>query len=265
MPILPGEQRTNLFNIVRFLASRPNAGTVIAHKVLKRLRDGTGRYSAVENQDWIKRHSTISGQLAATLDPALWEEAKAFGERTRTRAKPLLAKVPFDMGAGGDYEFLYWLTRLMKPDIIVETGVSAGWTSQAFLSAIAANRRGTLYSSDFPYFRVKDPESYIGLVVEPELRAHWHLFTEGDEKALPKILAECGPIGLFHYDSNKSVSGREFAIESAASRMAPDGIILVDDIINDSWFREYVERTDPPFTVLHGRCGMIDPSRRLLR
>ena len=38
----------------------------------------------------------------------------------------------------------------------------------------------------------------------------------------------------------------------------------MDDICNDSWFREYVERTGVPFTVLHGRCGLIDPSNRLI-
>ena len=264
MNMLPGVQRTNLFNIFRFLASRPEAGSVLARKVVKRLRDGSGRYTSTENDDWIDRHTTLPEQLATALDADLWEEARTFGEQTRARAEPILATVPFDMGAGGDYEFLYWLTRFTRPNVIVETGVSAGWTSQAFLAAIAKNGRGTLYSSDFPYFRVKDPESYIGIVVDPELRSNWQLFTEGDEKALPKILDRCGPVDLFHYDSDKSVSGREFGIGAVGRQLAANGIILVDDIRDDSWFREHVARTKPPFTVLHGRCGMIDPSRLLL-
>jgi predicted O-methyltransferase YrrM len=265
MTPLPGEQRTNPLNVLRFLMSRPGAASVLLHKIVKRVRDGAGRYSDNENEAWISANAQRSEDIAKMLDPKLWEEATIFGTRVRERAAPILAAVPFDMGAGGDYEFLYWLTRFTTPAIVVETGVSAGWTSQAFLAAIDRNGSGELYSSDFPYFRVKDPEKYIGLVVEPQLKDRWHLSTEGDEKALPAILSAVGKVDLFHYDSDKSYSGRAFAVAAVRECLSPDGIILVDDILNDSWFREFAERETIPFAVLNGRCGLIDPSRRLLK
>mgnify|MGYP007000273262 len=65
-----------------------------------------------------------------------------------------------------------------------------------------------LYSSDFPYFRIKDPEKYIGIVVEKSLRKNWNLFIEGDENNLPKILKTAKKIDILSYDSDKTYSGR---------------------------------------------------------
>jgi hypothetical protein len=45
---------------------------------------------------------------------------------------------------GGDYGFLHWLTRLTQRSTIIETGVAAGWTSQAFLAALKRNGMGKL-------------------------------------------------------------------------------------------------------------------------
>ncbi len=252
----PGEQPTNLLNILRFAVKNPRSVGVLARKIRKRA-DGHGRYSAEQNAAWLSSKSVSSENLARRLDPTLWEEAKAFGAEARLHARDIMSTVPFDMGAGGDYEFLYWLTRYRRPKVIVETGVSAGWTSLAFLSAIKRNAAGELHSSDFPYFRVKNPADYIGILVEPSLRAGWNLNIDGDEKALPRIVEAVPAIDIFHYDSDKSVSGRAFGFAQAKSKLAPNGLIFIDDINNDSWFREHVEESGEPFTVFGERYGMI--------
>ena len=74
-----------------------------------------------------------------------------------------------DLGGGGAYNIIYFLTRLIKPKIIFETGVGAGYSTYAFLTAIKENNLGTLYSSDFPYFRLNKPERYIGFLVTDDL------------------------------------------------------------------------------------------------
>lgn len=240
-----GAQPTNLANIARFILSRPRQSLVLLKKLRKRL-DGTGKYSADVNTRWIERLQQLSSDYARARDPELWAEALDFGQALRDRAKHILATVPFDMGAGGDYQFLYWLTRRLKPQVIVETGVSAGWSSQAFLAALEANGSGKLFSSDFPLFRVRDPESYIGILVEDQSR--WELHTDGDENALPRILNKVKSVDLFHYDSDKSLSGRKFACNLVRPKLR--GPMLVDDILNDSWFREFVESQHLPFEIL---------------
>ena len=243
----PGTQRTNVGNVLRYVAKHPRNLTVLAKKLLKRA-DGVGRYPADDNLRWIEAHARLSADYARAIDPDLWNEARTFGESLRERAKPILAAVPFDMGAGGDYEFLYWLTRRLKPQVILETGVSAGWSSQAFLAALEANGSGKLYSSDFPYFRVRDPERYIGILIEDSLKHRWELHTDGDETALPAIVSKLPRVDLFHYDSDKSYSGRRFACSVVRPKL--HGSLLIDDITNDSWFRELVERESLDFSIL---------------
>ena len=241
----PGTQQTNLANVARFILSRPRQSLVLLRKLRKRL-DGSGKYSPEENARWIEQLQQLSSEYARARDPELWSEALDFGQALRDRAKRILAGVPFDMGAGGDYQFLYWLTRRLKPHTIVETGVSAGWSSQAFLAALEANGSGRLYSSDFPFFRVRNPERYIGILVED--RRRWELHTDGDENALPRILDTVKSVDLFHYDSDKSLSGRNFACTLVRSKLS--GPMLVDDILNNSWFREFVEAQRLPFEIL---------------
>lgn len=251
------EQPTNPVNILKFALSRPRLLPVVVNKVLKRFKNDQGRYSEAESHAWIYARAVDSADIARKIGPDLWNEAEKFGAALEKRADRILSQVPFEMGAGGDYRFLYWLTRYLRPSVIVETGVSAGFTSQAFLAAMAKNGHGTLYSSDFPYFRVKDPEKYIGILVEDHLKPNWRLSIDGDENALPRIMENVPKIDIFHYDSDKSYSGRNFGLAQADKRLAPDGIVIVDDIRNDSWFREHAENDPRPHSVLNGRFGMI--------
>lgn len=257
MPLGPGQQPTNLWNILKFVSRNPSALPVLIGKIAKRLKDGRGQFPREQNAAWIRSNSINSAEIAQQMDSGLWSEAKKFGTEARTHAQKVMAAVPFDMGAGGDYEFLYWLTRYRKPEVIVETGVSAGWSSLAFLSAIEKNGRGTLYSSDFPYFRVDNPDRYIGVLVPEHLRSPWRLYLDGDKKALPRIVAEVDQVDIFHYDSDKSISGREFGTSTIREKLSPDGIVLVDDILDDSWFREHVARITQPYMVLNARCGVL--------
>ena len=63
---------------------------------------------------------------------------------------------PIKMGDGSPMNLLYNLIMHHKPRYVVETGVAAGFSSQAFLKAMNVNGRGKLYSSDLHCnYRVK--------------------------------------------------------------------------------------------------------------
>lgn len=252
----PGEQPTSWINVIRFIASNPSRFPVLAHKVMKRLR-GERDTGSAENDAWLAKHSSTAEEVARRFDAALWDEACSFDLRFQEHAREVLESIPFDLGGGGDHRFLYWLTRYLRPKCVVETGVAAGWTSRAVLIALKKNGFGKLYSSDLPYFRLPRPERFVGVLVEPELRADWSLHLEGDEVNLPRILEKAPPIDLFHYDSDKMRSGREFAIALIRDRMAPGGVIVMDDIFNDDWFSTYVSSHALPFAVIERRYGII--------
>jgi predicted O-methyltransferase YrrM len=257
----PGEQPTNWLNVLRFVAANPSRVPVLVHKVLKRLR-GENDGGSAANDAWLRENSTTSEVLARRFDPVLWDEAGEFDADNRAHARRILDQIPHDLGGGGDHRFLYWLTRYLQPQVIVETGVAAGWSSRAFLSALRKNGAGKLYSSDLPYFRLPKPERFVGVLIEPELRTDWSLHVEGDEVNLPRILAQVSQVDIFHYDSDKMRSGREYAMSLVTEKLSPGGIIVMDDIHNDDWFRTYVTSKDLPFAVVAGRYGIIGSLER---
>jgi predicted O-methyltransferase YrrM len=221
-------------------ASNPKKALVMLKKLWKRFADDTGLISQQENMQWIKRHSSPWDSLANDIDPEIWKETEEVSRKIARDAQEILKKIKYKLGGGGAYPFLYFITRVMRPSIIVETGVAAGFSSCAFLMALSKNEEGVLYSSDFPYFRYPNPEEFIGIVVEESLKKNWHLYLESDESNIPKILQKIDHIDIFHYDSDKSYSGRRFAMHLIQNTMSARGIIVMDDIQNNSYFHDYV-------------------------
>jgi predicted O-methyltransferase YrrM len=212
----------------------------MARKTLVRVRNGASEREAA--REWAAAQAVPLEEWARTLDAELWDEATDFAAAFTERSKPVvdaLGEAGVTLGGGGSIDLLYFLTRLQKPSAILETGVAAGWSTAAFLSAIRVNGHGHLYSSDFPYFRIKDPERYIGCVVPEELRGPWSLYIEGDRRNLDHILKPDVRVDLCHYDSDKSRPGREFFAERISGHLSPAANIVWDDIVDNLHFRDY--------------------------
>lgn len=234
-------------------AFRPGYCTTMADKVLTRIADrkhaGTRHAAAA----WAAERAEPSASFAARVDPALWEEARRFTAHLEQIAAARLGALREQgvvLGGGGDYGLMYFLTRRLRPRVVVETGVAAGFSSQAFLQALADNGgAGRLWSSDFPYFRLANPEQYVGLLVDDALRSSWQLYLRGDRANLRRIVAEVDHIDLFHYDSDKSYRGRSFALSRVQPRLSVRSHVVFDDIDDNSHFRDLVERTGAPYRV----------------
>lgn len=222
-------------------ALKPSRFSVMLKKVGKRFTDDRGSHSNSENWQWIESHASDFQKLAIDLDPKLWAETEQVSRQIAENATKILNSLEYSLGGGGVFPFLYFITRYTQPDCIVETGVAAGFSSYALLSAIRDNGKGKLYSSDFPYFRIPHPEKYIGILVEDSLKDNWDLYIEGDEANLPKILHQVNKIDVFHYDSDKSYSGRKMVMSAIANYLSKEAIILMDDIQDNSYFYDYVE------------------------
>jgi predicted O-methyltransferase YrrM len=238
-----------ILNIARN-ALRRGYGREMLRKLWVRWRD-RGRGRTAETIGWCRQRQIDPVQWASSIDSSLWEEAEAFASEQRLLAARKSEEVGTQLGGAGFYELLYFLTRLSRPKTIVETGVAFGFSSRAFLLALARNGRetGRLYSSDFPYFRMADPERIIGCLVERELRQNWLLLIGSDRQNLKVIARDAPPIDLLHYDSDKSYSGREFALRILGPRLADDAVILFDDIQDNSHFRDFVEESGHAYLV----------------
>ena len=223
---------------------------VMVKKLLKR----TEKDTSIQATKWAESKVKLStAEFCQHIDKKLYEEILREVAIIKRDAEAKLSSIKFDLGGGGNYFILYFLVRKFYPKIIVETGVAAGWSSLSILRALHKNRVGKLFSSDFPYFRIKNPEQFIGIVAqnEPNLE-HWVLDIRGDDITLPEFAKKLADfsIDLFHYDSDKSYSGRAKALEVMKNKFSENTIIIFDDIQANLHFRDFVTDRNVNFTVL---------------
>jgi len=129
-----------------------------------------------------------------------------------------------------DAAIIYAICRLMRPKIVVETGVSDGVSSAMFLAALNRNNEGILLSIDFPV--IGTPRVYgkkPGWVVPDAIRTRWKLLQGESSKLLVRAIQSEGRINLFFHDSEHSYVNMYRELLTAASLSESDAILLADD------------------------------------
>lgn len=210
---------------------------------------------------WVESNRTKLDNLIKRIgeDKDLFIETKNFEKNFKKEKKETIKNLPISgglkgsTGGGGGNEFiLYYIVRRLKPNVVIESGVSAGISTRSILEALEKNKKGDLYSSDLQlYLDKKD----IGILVTKELRHRWKLFDKGDEINLPIILKQINEIDIVYYDSGKSYSGKKIFFDKILSNFTPN-IIIVDDIDRDYWFRDFTKKNSYDYIVV-GNVGVI--------
>jgi predicted O-methyltransferase YrrM len=224
---------------------KPNFIPVILTKIARRAESDNSEVAL----SWAKSQVNDATEFFSSIDAQLWGEATLEAQEIEKNSKEILAHIAHDLGGGGAYPILYFLTRRYYPNVIIETGVAAGWSSRIFLTAISKNKSGHLYSSDFPYFRLDNPEKFIGILVPKNLKNNWTLNIRGDSEALDEFLTKVSDINLFHYDSDKSYAGREKAWETVSKKLSRSAIVIFDDIQNNLHFKDLVEKLNVNYSI----------------
>ena len=241
-----------VFNILRF-SLNPINSQVLLKKVFARVLE-IGHNESISAEKWARDNAIPLKPWLETISSSLWGETLVATGLIRENCNSIISNLfskGINMGGGGSIELLYFWTRKICPSLILETGVAAGWSSYAFLLALKENRSGKLLSSDLPLFRIKNSESFIGILVPKELRGpHWQLEIRGDDFNIPKLLSQENKLQLIHYDSDKRKSGRKKFLARIERYLDRDCILIMDDIQNDLAFKEYVESKNLVFTVI---------------
>lgn len=129
----------------------------------------------------------------------------------------------------------YTLIKLLKPEIVVETGVGAGVSSWTILRAMEENGVGRLVSIDLPTPNTELlPE--VGYLVPGDLRHRWELRTGPSQQILPQVLEELVEIDLFQHDSRHSYSNQLREYQTAWPFIKPSGMLVSDDVSNDALY-----------------------------
>tara|TARA_Y100000389_G_C17453124_1_gene516176 strand:+ start:1106 stop:1894 length:789 start_codon:yes stop_codon:yes gene_type:complete len=197
-----------------------------------------------EAQDWAKNKFESYERFCEINDKKLWIETKEYCEQFEINSRKILDTLPIKLSGKGNIFLIYFLTRKLKPRIVFETGVSAGWSSMVFFEAFKRNNIGKLYSSDFPDAKKLNVEKYTGILVKDKYKKKWSLDINGDIVALNKFISEIKDqtIDFFHYDSDKSVKGRNFAFNLIKDKISSKSVVIFDDIGDNLHFKELVEK-----------------------
>lgn len=190
---------------------------------------------------WAKKHAVAIDDFCEKLDQELWGEAKKFSLDLEREGRKKLVQSNVRQGGAGALPLIYFVVRKIRPNVAIETGVASGWSSSSILAALNANGKGALYSSDLPYPNIKDSDKAVGLVVDAKFKERWHLYLGNDTISLPAILSELDTVDFLHYDSDKSVNGREFAWRLIEPYLSQNAVVIFDDIQDNYHFRDLME------------------------
>lgn len=172
---------------------------------------------------------------------------KALYERiARHTAEPekLLYRVAFGIGNARG-EILYALVRLLRPEVVLETGVANGSSSAFLLQALADNGRGHLHSIEYPPMGHRD-DPRIGIFVPPGLRGRWTMYQGNSRRLLPKRVRELGRVNLFLHDSDHCFDSLLFELSTVWPAIPPGGILLSDDVTMNDAYLTFCERIARP-------------------
>lgn len=185
------------------------------------------RLSVSESTDQLERHS-VPAQI---------------GEVAETKPVSTLGK----LGATQDY--LYWAVRVIRPSVIVETGVFRGISSAFILAALAQNEEGHLVSIDLPEARYRTEDGRedsselpkgveTGFAVPDRLRKRWTLIKGDSRVELPQLLDRLGTIDMFYHDSEHTYTMMSWEYNLALKFLRPGGVLVSDDVGWNSAFAE---------------------------
>ena len=212
-------------------------------------------------------HRALIIQAAAELlkedfEPEVWN--KALNEIDQTDIIPMK---PINQHVGNDIRTLFgkWLyasIRAVKPEKIIETGISHGISSWVILNALSKNGTGKLFSIDLPNLDSNENYNFkqsiqTGEVVPVILRSNWKMIVGDAKKELPKLLNELGQVDYFFHDSDHSYKHMLFEFETVYPYLKKGGIIASDDINKNTSFQDFSRMKEiQAITFTKGGCAI---------
>lgn len=163
-------------------------------------------------------------------------------------------------------EVLYTICRILKPEVVVETGVASGLSSAYILKALNDNVKGKLISIDMPNYEeelmktqpgyLENPQAIIpegketGWVVPHDLRERWVLKLGLVKDLLTPTLDEL-TIDIFLHDSEHSYDNMMFEFVNAWKTMKDGGVLLSHDITWNSSFADFAKKVGRKYEPIY--------------
>ena len=165
------------------------------------------------------------------------------------RKTQLESDAPFTSNHNADITLArrcYTLCRMIKPEIVIETGVAYGVTTAFILKALSQNNRGILHSIDLPPLG-KDADAFVGILVPDDLKSRWNLHRGVSRRILPKLLPQLGKVDLFVHDSLHTYWNIKRELRLVSPYLSRISVVLADDIEDNVAFHEWADASSPEY------------------
>jgi Methyltransferase domain len=213
--------------------------------------------------DWDQRlHEHLAVDLPCLICAefsGLWNEVIQSLTSTGMRVGPM-SFGGWNDGDAGLVRAVWSLTRHLRAERVVETGVAHGFTSRFILEALARNRAGHLWSIDLQPLN-RDLRQQVGIAVPKILSDRWTYIQRSSRRRLPELLTEFDQIDLFIHDSLHSERNVRFELDRAWAKLRPGGAIIVDDV-DANWGFHSFSKTFPGNFSLVCEAEPISPDHR---
>jgi Methyltransferase domain len=232
---------------------------------LARARRALGDRRANPDLRWLGR---LTGASRRELEETLAEVGLLTAVEGEIRAAQLAAGRPGYAQIRAPFE-LYALVRLLRPDHVVETGVSSGVSSAHFLLGLRKNRHGQLHSIDWPTFQRGEilgpkespvsipPGRSSGWAIPARLKAGWDLRIGKSQVVLPKLIDELPSVGIFLHDDLHTPRHLRFELETLRPKLLGGAVVMAD---NTEWtgeaFPAFAKRLGVPY-ARRGRSDLV--------
>lgn len=117
---------------------------------------------------------------------------------------------------------LHAVVRMIRPAVVLETGVANGCSSEVILRALGRNDHGALHSVD-----IGDD---VGALVTDRDRWRLHVVDPDDPEAFPRVVAGLSNIGVFFHDADHRYPAQAAEYAAVWPRLPAGGVLLSDDV-----------------------------------
>jgi predicted O-methyltransferase YrrM len=152
---------------------------------------------------------------------------------------------------------LAWcLTRHLRPEFVVETGVARGLTTRMILEAMDRNGRGRLWSIDLPPLIAHELWEETAAAVPASLRDRWTLLVGSSRQMLAGLLRGLPRLDLFVHDSMHTTRNVSFELDRVWPALRPGGVMLLDDVQKNHATADFLrEHPDLPNVICAAEDG----------
>lgn len=248
---------SNSSKLLQLFALLPQRPREFYNRVAAMLDSGVEFYRhdppPYETLRWDDLIQHLTRLLPADVESLLHEDELSLIEKeVSSGIRALPPDAPFPLFHNGDFglaRLCYMLARVTRPSAVVETGVCYGVTSAFLLQALRANGGGCLHSIDLPPLG-RSGDEFVGRLVPKHLRSDWRLHRGRSVDLLPKLARELRQIDFFLHDSLHTYRNMRQEFEIVTPFLAPQAVVVADDVEGNSAFIEWVSRSRPSYSAV---------------